>query len=50
MKLSNLKTILALSLTGIIALSSCSSEKGLTIEKRKYRGGYHVQWHNGGST
>ncbi len=25
--------------------ASCSTDKGLTIEKRKYRGGYHVEWH-----
>jgi uncharacterized membrane protein YqaE (UPF0057 family) len=45
MKLSNLTSILAISLIGAFALSSCSSERGLTVEKRKYRGGYHVQWH-----
>jgi uncharacterized membrane protein YqaE (UPF0057 family) len=25
-------------------LSSCSTDKGLSVTKRKYRGGYHVEW------
>lgn len=28
-------------------LSSCSSEKGLAIEKRKYRNGYSISWNGG---
>lgn len=28
-------------------LSSCSSEKGLAIEKRKYRHGYSISWNGG---
>ncbi len=32
-------------LLAIAIFVSCSSEKGLTIEKRQYRKGYSVQWH-----
>jgi uncharacterized membrane protein YqaE (UPF0057 family) len=28
-------------------LSSCSSEKGLAVEKRKYRNGYSISWNGG---
>lgn len=50
MKLSKLTSMIAVGMIGVFALSSCSSERGLTIEKRKYRGGYHVQWHGKSKT
>jgi len=38
---------LFIAILGIAAfgLSSCSTDKGLSVTKRKYRGGYHVEWH-----
>ncbi len=50
MKFNKLTSIVAIGMIAVFGLSSCSSERGLTIEKRKYRGGYHVQWHGKSKT
>lgn len=46
MKKINSLTLLVVFASASI-LSSCSSEKGLAIEKRKYRSGYAVSWNSG---
>jgi uncharacterized membrane protein YqaE (UPF0057 family) len=50
MKKQQLALAAALLVATSTLLSSCSSNSGLAIEKRKYRGGYHVTWNGGQST
>jgi uncharacterized membrane protein YqaE (UPF0057 family) len=45
MKKHTLNTLIAALSIFAFALSSCSSDKGLSVTKRKYRNGYHVEWH-----
>lgn len=43
MKKINFLSLLAVAITATI-ISSCSSEKGLNVEKRHYRNGYSLSW------
>ena len=49
--MKNRNKLIVFGFTAIVILAtSCSTEKGLTIEKRHYRKGYSIAWHGKSKT